>query len=266
LYSIADPNWNVVAVANASGAVVERLRYDAFGKITWLDAAFAVKANSAYAWNRTFTGQVFDAETGLMLYRNRFYHTGLGRFVSRDPIGYDAGDVSLYRYVGNSPQQYSDKFGTDITLETGNDGSWYDVVNCFHQQVCVDDWVGCDTDTPQKVGKTCFSYREGVLNPLYGETYIRGPVPSADITRLKKTTCREDRNYASALRNAQYSSNFGYGVRCNCRTYSQAIFDDAPGTELTYQCLLWGPFRWTSSAGSRGTPYQVRDCLQWGWK
>jgi RHS repeat-associated protein len=111
LYSLADPNWNVVAITNAAGVVQERMRYDAFGKVTWLDAAFATKANSGFAWNRTFTGQVLDAETGLMLYRNRFYHTGLGRFVQRDPIGYEANDVSLYRYVENMPNVYTDPMG-----------------------------------------------------------------------------------------------------------------------------------------------------------
>jgi RHS repeat-associated protein len=111
LYSLADPNWNVVATVNATGTVQERMRYDAFGKVTWLDAAFNAKANSAYGWNRTFTGQVLDAETGLMLYRNRFYHTGLGRFVQRDPIGYEAKDENLYRYVENMPCIYTDPMG-----------------------------------------------------------------------------------------------------------------------------------------------------------
>ena len=100
LYSLADPNWNVVATTDASGVVQERMKYDAFGKVTWLDASFATKANSNYVWNRTFTGQVLDAETGLMLYRGRYYHTGLGRFINRDPIEYLAGDTNLYRYVG----------------------------------------------------------------------------------------------------------------------------------------------------------------------
>jgi len=111
LYSIADPNWNIVAITNASGTVQERMKYDAFGKVTWLDANFGNKAASAYGWSRIFTGQVFDSETWLMLYRNRFYHTGLGRFVTRDPIGYDSGDVSLYRYVGNMPGIFVDIYG-----------------------------------------------------------------------------------------------------------------------------------------------------------
>jgi RHS repeat-associated protein len=97
--------------------VQERTRYDAFGRITWLDAAFAVKANSDFNWNRAFTGQVLDSETGLMLYRNRFYNTGLGRFVQRDPIGYQGKDVSLYRYVRNNSLRFNDSLG----LQEGTD-------------------------------------------------------------------------------------------------------------------------------------------------
>jgi len=91
--------------------VQERMKYDAFGKISWMDAVFATKANSGYAWNRTFTGQVLDSGFGLMLYRNRYYHTGMGRFVTRDPIGYDAEDSSLYRYVASNPVVYCDPSG-----------------------------------------------------------------------------------------------------------------------------------------------------------
>ena len=111
LYSLADPNWNVVALANTSGTVLERITYSAFGRVNWLDASFAGKTTSGYNWTRTFTGQVLDNETGLMLYRNRFYHPTLGRFVTRDPIRYEANDMSMYRYVGNMPLIYQDIFG-----------------------------------------------------------------------------------------------------------------------------------------------------------
>ena len=132
LYSLADPNWNVVAVTDDAGTVQERMKYDAFGKITWMSVSFVAKANSDLAWNRTFTGQVLDAETGLMLYRNRFYHTGLGWFVQRDPIGYEAGDVSVYRYVANNPVNGFDTFGLACC-----DGKEYDP----NTQCCVNDAV-----------------------------------------------------------------------------------------------------------------------------
>jgi RHS repeat-associated protein len=128
LYSLADPNWNVVATTNAAGVVQERMRYGAFGKVTWLGAYFVAKQNTDYNWNRTFTEQVLDNETGLMLYRNRYYHTELGRFVTRDPIGYfldkkngiedsddeffiDIEDLNVYRYVGNRSTLTGDPLG-----------------------------------------------------------------------------------------------------------------------------------------------------------
>ncbi|MDR1884288.1 MAG: hypothetical protein LBR26_16135 [Prevotella sp.] len=111
LYSLADPNWNVVAICDVNGNVIERMRYDAFGKIAWLDVNFSTKNCSDSNWNRTFTGQVLDMETGLMLYRMRYYYAEFGRFVNNDPIGYDAGDVNLFRYCENIPVQSWDSYG-----------------------------------------------------------------------------------------------------------------------------------------------------------
>jgi RHS repeat-associated protein len=116
LYSIADPNWNVVALINVFGSVSERMKYDAFGKVTWLDAAFGVKNASDYSWSRTFTGQVLDGETPLMLYRNRYYSVTLGRFVNRDPVGYEGNDVNFLRYVLNQSIRSMDYNGL----------AWYD--------------------------------------------------------------------------------------------------------------------------------------------
>ena len=115
-YSLADPNWNVVAITSEVGSVQERMRYDAFGKVMRLDTVFApqVVLGPGYHWDRTFTGQVLDSETGLMLYRNRYYHTGVGRFVTRDPIGYAGKDKSLYRYVGNMPNRRLDPMGLKL--------------------------------------------------------------------------------------------------------------------------------------------------------
>ncbi|NEZ65245.1 hypothetical protein D0962_21115 [Leptolyngbyaceae cyanobacterium CCMR0082] len=38
-----------------------------------------------------------------MYYRARYYDPAVGRFISEDPLGFDAGDANLYRYVFNSP-------------------------------------------------------------------------------------------------------------------------------------------------------------------
>jgi RHS repeat-associated protein len=114
LYSLADPNWNVIAICDQTGNIQERYTYDAFGKQNIFDANFTTKTTTDFNWNRTFTGQVLDKETGLMLYRNRFYHVGLGRFVVRDLFEYSAGDINIYRYVRNKSIVYRDQEGLRV--------------------------------------------------------------------------------------------------------------------------------------------------------
>jgi uncharacterized protein RhaS with RHS repeats len=43
----------------------------------------------------------------------------LGRFISEDPIGFEAGDFNVGRYVGNSPLGYFDPNGLSSTAESG---------------------------------------------------------------------------------------------------------------------------------------------------
>ncbi|MDR1382702.1 MAG: RHS repeat-associated core domain-containing protein, partial [Planctomycetaceae bacterium] len=110
-YVLQDVNWNVVGLTNVSGAIQERYSYSSFGKLNVFDASFTPKPASSLGMTRIFTGQVLDNETGLMLYRNRVYHPTLGRFIQRYPIGYDAGDVNIYRYVRNRSILYTDTWG-----------------------------------------------------------------------------------------------------------------------------------------------------------
>ncbi len=39
------------------------------------------------------------------------YDPTVGRWLSQDPIGFQAGDPNLYRYVGNSPTNFTDPSG-----------------------------------------------------------------------------------------------------------------------------------------------------------
>ena len=50
-----------------------------------------------------YTGQEYDPETDLYQYAARYYDASVGRFLSEDPSGFSAGDMNLYRYVGNDP-------------------------------------------------------------------------------------------------------------------------------------------------------------------
>ncbi len=56
-------------------------------------------------------GAYTDTETGLVLMGHRYYDAGTGRFLTRDPIGYQGG-INLYGFTGNNPVNESDPNGT----------------------------------------------------------------------------------------------------------------------------------------------------------
>ncbi|VTR94318.1 rhs repeat-associated core domain-containing protein : RHS repeat-associated core domain protein OS=Singulisphaera acidiphila (strain ATCC BAA-1392 / DSM 18658 / VKM B-2454 / MOB10) GN=Sinac_0291 PE=4 SV=1: RHS_repeat: RHS_repeat [Gemmata massiliana] len=107
-----DANWNVTALVNSSGTVVERYTYDPFGVRTVYDANWAVRAGgSTYGFVQGFQGMTFDATAGLSHQRMRWYSPTLGRWVSLDPIRFSAGDVNFYRTIGNQPTNTTDPSG-----------------------------------------------------------------------------------------------------------------------------------------------------------
>ncbi|MEM5768882.1 MAG: RHS repeat-associated core domain-containing protein [Bacillota bacterium] len=55
-------------------------------------------------------GYYTDTETGLILCTHRYYDPANGRWLTRDPIGYDGG-VNLYGYVGGDPVNQVDPEG-----------------------------------------------------------------------------------------------------------------------------------------------------------
>jgi RHS repeat-associated protein len=90
------------------GNFIEQTHYDSTGAIVYSGQAGYV--DEAFA----FTGRYFDKATALQNNLNRWYDPSVGRWLSEDPIGFDAGDANLYRYVGNSPTMQSDPLGLEI--------------------------------------------------------------------------------------------------------------------------------------------------------
>jgi RHS repeat-associated protein len=112
LWVAQDANYNVTAVFDNSGNVVERYVYDPYGSVTIYDAAYAnTRASSDVAWTHLFQGLAWDPATGKYHARNRDYDPVQGRWTSNDPIGFAAGDVNLYRFVGNGPVDGLDPLG-----------------------------------------------------------------------------------------------------------------------------------------------------------
>ncbi|MCG8649639.1 MAG: RHS repeat-associated core domain-containing protein, partial [Pirellulales bacterium] len=88
-----------------------RYSYTPYGETVIYDASFNVRNSSSYDWVYLYTGRRLDEETGLYYYRNRYYHAALGRFCSRDPIGYEGSKWGLYEMVESSPLTLLDPQG-----------------------------------------------------------------------------------------------------------------------------------------------------------
>jgi RHS repeat-associated protein len=94
LYSVAALTGDPV---NGVVPVVERYKYDAYGRQTITSDGGVARSKSAVGFDRSFTGYTADSETGLLHARARQYSPTLGRFVSRDSDpGYDGDDGIVY--------------------------------------------------------------------------------------------------------------------------------------------------------------------------
>jgi RHS repeat-associated protein len=121
LYSLQDANWNTTGLVNTSGIVVERYTYPPFGVVTFRDASGSATSGSSKDWVCLHQGGEKIA-AGDYEFRNRIYSPTLGRWLSNDPIGFSAGDVNTFRYVGNGPGNGLDPSGLETIFFHGKTG------------------------------------------------------------------------------------------------------------------------------------------------
>ena len=101
---LADHLGTVRDVVDSDGGLLNHVSYDTFGNV--------LSQTDADEQPRfAFAGRELDAESGLYYNRLRYYDPGTGRFISEDPISFAGGDGNLYRYVGNSPLNFTDPMG-----------------------------------------------------------------------------------------------------------------------------------------------------------
>ncbi len=115
-YQDRNGNISVITGGNDGAAtLLEYYRYDAFGQPTIYDPATDMErtGGTAIANRFLFTGREWNPEYKFYEYRARAYSPALGRFMSEDPKGFDAGDYNLYRYVGNDPLDKTDPMGEE---------------------------------------------------------------------------------------------------------------------------------------------------------
>jgi RHS repeat-associated protein len=117
LWLLGDHQGTVRDIVSDAGQLRKHVDYDSFGKVTgeqfYSKSGAAIAGTHAEAIDQLFyyTGQERDATTGLQQHGARWYNPTTGRFLSEDPIGFDAGDPNLYRYTGNGVTYRTDPTG-----------------------------------------------------------------------------------------------------------------------------------------------------------
>jgi RHS repeat-associated protein len=107
---LPDVLGSVVGLADAAGNLVERYTYDPYGRTIILDANGTALSRSAAGNPFLWTGQRYDAVTGLYHFLFRSYSPTLGRWMQRDPAGYVDGE-NLYLYLNDRPLVETDPLG-----------------------------------------------------------------------------------------------------------------------------------------------------------
>ncbi|MCG8586121.1 MAG: RHS repeat-associated core domain-containing protein, partial [Pirellulales bacterium] len=130
-FALCDTLYRSIALTNFSGTIVEAYDVDAYGNTLifdsagtggdwWADdASTSDEAISPYI----FTGHRFDEERKQYHTLFREYAPTLGRWLQRDPLGYEDG-WNPYGYIGQGPVSFVDHFG----LQSGVPYATCDVV------------------------------------------------------------------------------------------------------------------------------------------
>ena len=127
--------YSINALTDASGTIVERYAYTAYGQPAFFDGSGTAITSSAENNRYTYTGREWDEDLHLDHYRARMYDAVSGRFLGRDPIGYMAGP-GLFQFMLSHPT-------TGVDLPSGLET--IDVCKCASLPA---HWFGCCKASP----------------------------------------------------------------------------------------------------------------------
>ena len=240
LYAIQDANWNVVAIADASGVVVERYTYTAYGQVEVRNADFSKTDGglgdvSNYGWTTLFGGMDLNAVTGEYYDRARWYDPALGVFDTTDPIG-TSGGINLYEYCGDGPVDATDAFGlvkmTPSPLKSQNctiiilvgHTSWiFDILQRHERQYKKDQAAG--KSSLCKIGTVCCV--DAAAQPIIPKGEQIANAPTSWLPLSKKSSLDEiNKILYAALKDVGYLSDWCQG-KCKDVTVELIFQPDA---------------------------------------
>ncbi|MFZ4083518.1 MAG: RHS repeat-associated core domain-containing protein, partial [Pirellula sp.] len=111
VYFHRNHQYSVTAVTTSTGNIAERYAYTAYGLPTILDPSGVTLPTSNFSIHTSYTGREWDATLGLHHFRARWMSPNAGRFLGRDPIGFEGSEWGLYEFVDSKPLIDADPFG-----------------------------------------------------------------------------------------------------------------------------------------------------------
>jgi RHS repeat-associated protein len=177
-YYLHDHLYSPVTLVNGSGTVIERYEYDAYGNCNVLESDFTADADGISDCNNPyfFTGRRLDVlDNGslkVMYYRNRYFDTYAGRFLTHDPLEYVDG-MNLYEYVRSNPTCRYDPSGNFSLpwplkwfIHIGVDIDWG--ARHHYYWGTVDSWISWELDKKFDPETECTRKRLGWFQIEYG--------------------------------------------------------------------------------------------------
>ena len=148
-YYILNVQGDVVGIMDASGEVVAKYYYDAWGAPLdeFGESIVEVETDSVIGNINPlrYRGYYYDAETGLYYLQSRYYDPFIGRFINSDIFA--ASDVdsilscNMFAYCENDPANRSDPYGL-FTIAIGfvATAAWMDGLGICGQIIVDDNW------------------------------------------------------------------------------------------------------------------------------
>ena len=209
-------------------------RYDGFGVVV-----DGVGGDATGGSRFGYAGREWEPESGLQYNRARWYAPATSRWLIQDPIGFEAGDVNLYRYLGNQATTLIDPSGLkppafqaptpeQVLLVYDHDDPFQPLTPEQQQQNLADRLSGNpETQRPFACGKDFTNYAK------WFETKGEGT-----IKELSKDNTIENLLAAVKKQYAQNGSKPIILVVADHATPNDAQIDDTYASEVD-----WRPFR-----------------------
>ena len=123
-YHIRDEAESTLFILDSERNIRKSYRYDAFGRV--------LEERGDIENRLTYTGQMYDGETGQYYLRARFYNPVTGRFLQEDV--YRGDGLNLYAYCANNPVKYYIRVGICRCVLGGRWIQGMDLINYYQEK------------------------------------------------------------------------------------------------------------------------------------